>query len=1433
MKLVRLIAVFLIFILVLAPISVAKSLGDTVKERKTETKAAVPYCKTPIAYKDQYRYVAFANLSQNIDSVRLSLAQGEVNLLQNLLPPHGGEKIANKQGNEIIFQNTGVVLLNNDQGGKLRLSTDNPEVELAPTEKCGKLAASLATLHQKKLHESLEEKYKLLDKWAEFRKVASDIYFGSKTPASSSSNAPTGHIVAQAATPEQDNPYIRWEEYSQIESPEGRDIGMVGDKWGKGGAGLVIVSPQSNEILLLRRSKKVEEPYTWGIPGGARQYIEGKLAGPLSTALTETREELESLPKGKIRSRPYVYREGGFTYHNYVLEIEPGQKEQFEPELNWENTAYKWVKLENLNKLNLHPGVEDFLANNGFEETLPAGTGSALSPAKVDVHLDPAAPYEYMISGSDDPLLDFSEVDWSQLDYSELSWMEISVALTHHTEVDNIPGILEKGAILPPGETGAEKHGHEGHNSVFASPGNPGSMMAGTDAVIHLKPSVYKESDFASRIGAQARRQNILTDPNIRDELRKEFDNLPKLEKKGIDKRDIRRKLRSGRKDEGAKTGGVEWSEDVKKDIPQEVLEDLKLPGEPYSGAELQAHGIKVATTPYSKKVLLTDYLRYLHDPDFREAVNQQRIGKRKRMGANPSAVDPEEIYPEILEVITDKIPTDAILEIDVSSQGSKERLVSNIKGTEQINGQPIEDAINVVSSEEVGVEKSARLAERYFNDLRLNSPREVYEVEGLLEDVRSDYKGLKDMLKQEEVEPEALLERARSFDQSYAQLRGKIGRGALEPIQAAKLVKSYVQNNNPFLVEHIFFKARKNLFSSERIVSSRLLSGLLSSKGLVTASQKNAIQAKWSKLSSVSSKMGKVMRSDQVSNTLYRTIARGRNSQFRYFIPKWQFVKSMVRSKVTPTMRMAGRALYAMKSQMTLSNLGKMTPYAVIFAMGRRIGYVGKKQGDEVKIMIGHSLRLAGYYFMAKIAWNIGWATWVAYASSASVYAGAIGFLGATAAAALGVFLFLALTAVIIVALRFTCYLSIKEHLPWCFAHRFTPARRLIIPDREKFFLLDVPMIANYMLGDTIPVSFSFSQKVAENKRSESRQVGKATCQVRSTGESKICQGKIGRDLETKLPAGSSVQGHYQVTRVPDWFETAVYSLLKGKEVTVGQKLDRDYYLFGKGQDLCVQDAGASSNFVADQYEEYCWPVGKKVEEKFFLNSDLPFISLELKEEGLVCQKSRRSEEIGQTYRTGPRKRNCETVDQVLEGERKEEFETMAAEMPPRSVNQGLSASLQLETNEGRFVSKTFNFTQTKTLDKSDFYRLAFKDPYRSDETSGWFGRDHATGLDFTVENKAPGNSLKALEMTVKAVDYPEGRCEDDNEMSMSYKPKLKPGEIFKFAHNDFCDASGQQELQFKIKLSSLWMETSYCVKCKQDDHLCQPPVPGDCGQG
>ncbi len=187
---------------------------------------------------------------------------------------------------------------------------------------------------------------------------------------------------------DEDPEYMLYETYSQIESEErGEDIGMVDhgeeETGGKAGAGLVIVTADLDEILLFKRSDIVSDPSVWGIPGGARQELEYEpdkrfvepredfeqyLEDPLVAAVSEAREEIGGLPRGKIRREPYLYRKPGtdFIYDKFLLEIDSQERHSFEPDLNWEHEAYSWFDMSSLENIDLHCGVEEFLEEYEF-----------------------------------------------------------------------------------------------------------------------------------------------------------------------------------------------------------------------------------------------------------------------------------------------------------------------------------------------------------------------------------------------------------------------------------------------------------------------------------------------------------------------------------------------------------------------------------------------------------------------------------------------------------------------------------------------------------------------------------------------------------------------------------------------------------------------------------------------------------------------------------------------------------------------------------------------------------------------------------------------------------------------------------------------------------------------------------------------------------
>jgi hypothetical protein len=161
--------------------------------------------------------------------------------------------------------------------------------------------------------------------------------------------------------------YIPYETYNTTE----RTFDTVEDEWlvkqeswwqtfWSAGAWVLVMCPETREVLILERSNKVFEPGTWGISWGARKKIWDKVENSFSTAIWESKEELGTLPVWKVRYIPIHYKKPNshFQYDTYVLEISKTEREKYIPTLNWEHVAYKWQTIDQLGKENLHPWLQ-------------------------------------------------------------------------------------------------------------------------------------------------------------------------------------------------------------------------------------------------------------------------------------------------------------------------------------------------------------------------------------------------------------------------------------------------------------------------------------------------------------------------------------------------------------------------------------------------------------------------------------------------------------------------------------------------------------------------------------------------------------------------------------------------------------------------------------------------------------------------------------------------------------------------------------------------------------------------------------------------------------------------------------------------------------------------------------------------------------------
>ena len=173
------------------------------------------------------------------------------------------------------------------------------------------------------------------------------------------------------------------------------DVGFVGKYWGSAGSGLLFTTGEA--VLLLKRSVAVEEPGTWGIPGGAIPKENGRLMDALVSARKEGEEEVGRLPRFKVVDK-YVFKDGSFKFTTFVARVD----REFTPQINWESDAYAWVNHEDTFKYRLHPGVVALLKHvNPFEKNM--------HEAKTDPF------YQKILN---------KRIDWSKIETSKLSLRE-------------------------------------------------------------------------------------------------------------------------------------------------------------------------------------------------------------------------------------------------------------------------------------------------------------------------------------------------------------------------------------------------------------------------------------------------------------------------------------------------------------------------------------------------------------------------------------------------------------------------------------------------------------------------------------------------------------------------------------------------------------------------------------------------------------------------------------------------------------------------------------------------------------------------------------------------------------------------------------------------------------------------------------------------
>ncbi len=125
----------------------------------------------------------------------------------------------------------------------------------------------------------------------------------------------------------------------------------------KRSAGLLLLS--GKRVLLLRRSRSVRNPNTWGLPGGQRIHSEPGYA----TALREATEEIGWAPPHRLVGAIAVQR-GDRRYEIFAARSARRLRERWRPRLDAEHSDWRWVPWSwmETHQRELHPVMACLLA---------------------------------------------------------------------------------------------------------------------------------------------------------------------------------------------------------------------------------------------------------------------------------------------------------------------------------------------------------------------------------------------------------------------------------------------------------------------------------------------------------------------------------------------------------------------------------------------------------------------------------------------------------------------------------------------------------------------------------------------------------------------------------------------------------------------------------------------------------------------------------------------------------------------------------------------------------------------------------------------------------------------------------------------------------------------------------------------------------------
>ena len=120
--------------------------------------------------------------------------------------------------------------------------------------------------------------------------------------------------------------------------------------WGlNGAAGILLI--RGTQILLQHRAPWVHNGDTWGIPGGARDSHESVL----EAAIREAKEETGINPVHLTPIQTFSDDHGSWRYDTVIAYA---SDELVAHELNDESYEVRWVEIDKVDELTLHPSFE-------------------------------------------------------------------------------------------------------------------------------------------------------------------------------------------------------------------------------------------------------------------------------------------------------------------------------------------------------------------------------------------------------------------------------------------------------------------------------------------------------------------------------------------------------------------------------------------------------------------------------------------------------------------------------------------------------------------------------------------------------------------------------------------------------------------------------------------------------------------------------------------------------------------------------------------------------------------------------------------------------------------------------------------------------------------------------------------------------------------